>query len=178
MDGALNSPTYIVTNGNDIKFHLATIVIGGFYCNYPIQFEVAQRGIDITTLSIIFRSINHNDPNILSFTSDGYDKFYLVKTATSTWNLYVIANESWTAISIKSIFNTIDRGNVTINTNITSVSNIPSSAIQAVNPILTKYEASKTYATKDEMKITQITQAGYNALPSATQSANVYLITD
>ena len=42
---------------------------------------------------------------------------------------------------------------------------LSSDAIQTVNPYLTK-------------KITQITQADYNALPSATQSANVYLITD
>ena len=165
MDGALNSPTYIVTYGIDMKFRLATIVIGAPYCNYPIQFEVVQRNSDITTLSIIFEGINSNDPNIQSFKSDGYDKFYLVKTATSTWNLYVVAILGWTAISIKSIFNSNDRKHVTINTNIAPVSDIPSSAIQAVNPNLTK-------------KITRITQADYNALPSATQSANVYLITD
>ena len=168
MDGALNSPTYIVTNETDMKFRLATIVIGGSWCNYPIQFEVVQRGRDITTLSIIFESINSNDPNIQSFTSNGYDKFYLVKTATSTWDLYVVANEVWASISIKSIFNTLDRDHViTINTNITPVDSIPSDAIQAVNPYLTK-----------KIKITQITQEGYNALPSTIQSDNVYLITD
>ena len=167
MDGRLTSPTYVVTNGIDMKFRLATIVIGGPYCDHPIQFEVAQRGRDITTLSIIFESTDSNDPNIQSFTSDGYDKFYLVKTATSTWNLYVVAYVSWTAISIKSIFNSSDKNYVTVTPDITPVDAIPSDAIQAVNPNLTK-----------KIKITQITQADYNALPSTMQSDNVYLITD
>ena len=167
-DSAINAMHYIAMNGIENHFKLATLKVAHQFCDDPIQFEVTQRGRDITTLSIIFENTDSNDPNIYSFTSDGYDEFYLAKSATSTWDLYCSEKKGiWARISIKSIYNgtTVTNSNVIITPDITPVDAIPSDAIQAVNPNLTK-------------KITQITQADYNALPSATQSANVYLITD
>ena len=155
---------------DDIEnFKLATLTVAEPWINYPIEFEITGRGHNVTTIQIMFRGVSGLDPDLKQFTTDSYDGFYLKKTATSTWDLYYKALEKLAAFSIKSVFNStpIWSDGVTIDVNITPVDSIPSDAIQAVNPI-----------TKGEVKITQITQAGYNVLPSDTQSANTYLITD
>ena len=169
-------------DGVNKYFKIATLTIVADSAVFPIQFEVAIRDYNITTLQIIFNYSSGKDPTLHSFTTDSYDKFYLKKTATSTWNLYFSADNEWTMVSIKSLFN-YNRYRISVSPDITPVDSIPSDAIQAVNPILTKDEASKIYATKADAiiadtKITQITQEDYNALPSDMQSANVYLITD
>ena len=167
-DSAINTMHYIAPE-MEKHFKLATLKVAQQNCDDPIQFEVAVRGNEISTLLIAFNAQPTVDPTLKLFTTDYYDGFYLAKSATSTWDLYCFGG-TWARISIKSIYNgTIvpysNANGVIITPNITTVDSIPSDAIQAVKPNFAK-------------KITQITQADYNALPSATQSANVYLITD
>ena len=169
IDSAINTIDYFTANGTDKWFKLATLKVTTTYCDDPIQFEIAVRNYKISTLLIVFDSSSTADPALQSFTTDNYNGFYLKKTATSTWELYCTTN-TWSRITIKSIYNgttTMNYGGITVDVNITPVDSIPSDAIQAVNNF-----------TKADVKITQITQAGYDALASDTQSANVYLITD
>ena len=168
-DSAINTMHYIASNEMEKYFKLATLKETQQYCSDPIQFEVAVRGNEISTLLIAFNNQPTVDPTLKLFTTDYYDGFYLAKSATSTWDLYC-SGVRWSRISIKSIYNgttVLNSNGVIITPNITPVDSIPSDAIQAVNPNLAK-----------KIKITQITQEGYNALPSTIQSDNVYLITD
>ena len=156
---------------NDINpyMKLATLTIDHAWEDSPIAIEFVGRGHYISTIQILFSSGQTTDPTLQRFVTDSYDGFYLYKSATSTWDLYYKEAVSYGGVGIKSIFNgsTLQNSGVHINVNITHVDSIPSGAIQAVNPNLTK-----------KIKITQITQADYNALPSTIQSDNVYLITD
>ena len=170
IDNAHNAPYYFNGSVSNQYFKLATLTVKTTWINYPIEFEISGRNHNITTLQIMFNPNDTTDPDLMSFTTDSYNLFYMTKTATSTWDLYYGASYGWSMISIKSIFNaTVIEGvvGVSVDVNITPVSAIPSDAIQAVNNV-----------TKADVKITQITQAGYDALASDTQSANVYLITD
>lgn len=163
------SINYMPNNGTDKYYKLATLKVKGSNVDDIIQFEIANRHGHMSTLQICFETTGNLDPELQSFTTNSENVFYMKKIATSTWNLYYNAGP-WARIAIKSIYNgsaTREGDGITITPDITPVDSIPSDAIQAVNPI-----------TKGEVKITQITQAGYNALPSDTQSANTYLITD
>ena len=169
IDSAINTIDYFTANGTDKWFKLATLKVTAAYCDDPIQFEIAVRKYKISTLLIVFDSVPTVDPALQSFITDNYNGFYLKKTATSTWELYC-TTDAWSRITIKSIYNgtpSTNHNGVIVTTDITPVSAIPDGAIQAVNNF-----------TKADVKITQITQAGYDALASDTQSANVYLITD
>ena len=152
-DNAINTIDYFTANGTDKWFKLATLKVTMAYCNDSIQFEIAVRDHEISTLLIVFNSAPTVDPTLQSFITDNYNGFYLKKTATSTWELYC-TTATWSRITIKSIYNgtvSTNANGVTITPDITPVSFIPSDAIQAVNPNLTKGEASNTYATKAEL---------------------------
>ena len=76
---------------------IATMVHTGAYDNTPIMLTIAQRGnIPIYRLHIRFKNPNSTDPDIESFFLAG-DVFnltkkpsaYIIKSATSTWDLYI-----------------------------------------------------------------------------------------
>ena len=131
---------------------LATLTIDHAWENSPIAIEVVGRGHYISTIQILFSSINTTDPTLQSFVTDSYDGFYLYKSATSTWDLYYKEATDWGGVGIKSIFNgsTLQNSGVHINVNITHVDFIPSDAIQAVNYIFDKiYPVGAIYMTVD-----------------------------
>lgn len=84
---------------------MAQIVIKGTYHNVPIIFTISQRRLNLPYhIYIRFQSINSVDPALESFTHTPTNldavHVYMVKSATSTWDLWVQKTETWDHISI------------------------------------------------------------------------------
>ena len=82
--------------------NIATIKITQTYVNAPIEIAFCRRNDNIITrLYIMFNSVNSTDPNIASFKYVGTsNSAWLVKSTTSTWNLYIQKNEGYDEIDI------------------------------------------------------------------------------
>lgn len=82
---------------------IATINITGAYANQPIEMTIAQRGKwNPAKLTIFYNSANSTDPTLASFAYTSYQTYsiYIVKSATSTWDLYVQKTEGYDSIAI------------------------------------------------------------------------------
>ena len=87
---------------------IATIKHIGTYNNTPIMLTIAQRAaVQIYRITISFNSVNSTDPELSSFTltTDGAwisssARAYIIKSATSTWDLYTYKLMSYDSISV------------------------------------------------------------------------------
>ena len=84
---------------------IAQFKITSTYLDAPIEIEVCDRGKpSLTTFSIRFANENSTDPSVSSLTYRGFGlTAYICKSATSTWQLWVQANGTYSAITIHSI---------------------------------------------------------------------------
>ena len=84
---------------------IAQFKITSTYLDAPIEIEVCDRGkVCFTTFSIRFANENSTDPSVSSLTYRGFGlTAYICKSATSTWQLWVQANGTYSAITIHSI---------------------------------------------------------------------------
>lgn len=131
----LNQGSYVLqtTKVDGTYVFVAEIKIWSTYQNRPIKFEIVTRGHKSDcTCYIQFKNHWTNDPDIESF---GYTSFstdyslYLIKTATSTWNLYIKKTEDYDSISITDFSNT--NTNTTITWKNEGVSTLPEGGIFA-----------------------------------------------
>lgn len=91
------------TAGTTGYVKIATINITGVYLNQSIEMTIAQRGKwNPATLHINFNGGNTTDPSsvTLLYTSYQYYDIYIVKSATSTWDLYIAKTEGYDNIAI------------------------------------------------------------------------------
>lgn len=87
---------------SDAFMHLCRLKINGQYINQPIEICYQQRGLcSNTILCIMFESTNSMDPYILNFRYKGFCRgAYIVKSAASTWDIYIKKSEPWELIAI------------------------------------------------------------------------------
>ena len=120
--------------GSDAAFiKLCKITIKDVYINYPLEITYFQRGSSAaTTLCIMFESSNDLDPGVSTFRYEGEClAAYIVKAATSTWDIYIKKSQSWDWIGFQHWAFPSDGIHVTpIGENATSV---PNGWTQAVN---------------------------------------------
>ena len=115
--------------GKYMYFKIATIKISAKYANRPIVFELSGRGKHFSLLSIMFNSIDTNDPS-LSFIQTNFDTSYWIKkTATSTWEVYGSYNEFWGSCVLHRI--TGSGADIGITVNMTNIDSLPSDCTQA-----------------------------------------------
>lgn len=126
LNGEIYIPMYKHTNGregswarlNDLFTHhyvyvnggvsgyakVCRITIKGTYLNSPIAITYIRRGsVDLTPTTIYIKYVNANtsDPELLSFVYDGYSQSaYIVKAATSTWDIYIQKAENYDGIDV------------------------------------------------------------------------------
>ena len=88
--------------GNSGYVQICRIVISGTYVNSPIEIVFCRRGDHCPTrLSIQYANLNSDDPTLSKFGCIGYtNACYIVKSATSTWDLYITKSEAWDYISV------------------------------------------------------------------------------
>lgn len=77
------------------------------YDDTPIELTLSQRGNHLTyRLHILFKSVNSLDPDIDKFvismdtTDDTAIRAYIIKSATSTWDLYILKRGNYEAIVV------------------------------------------------------------------------------
>lgn len=84
--------------GSDAAYiRLCRVTINSNYINYPLEITYFQRGSSAaTTLCIMFNSEDNTDPTLYYFRYKGEClAAYIVKAATSTWDIYIKKSESW-----------------------------------------------------------------------------------
>ena len=96
FDGGGNSALYC---------HLAQLKITTSYINTPIVIEVDQRSRGYSQCSIRFSPTNNADPALADFKKTGSPQWFIVKSATSTWDIYVRKSESYDRIVVTDHIN-------------------------------------------------------------------------
>ena len=114
------------TSGSAGYVKVAQMVIGGNYQNAPIKLHIIQRDVAETILQIRFANANNTDPALQSFVYQGGKPAYLVKSATSTWNLYVQKSEGYDNICISQFYKPHYDSSITIIWIDEQVSSLPS----------------------------------------------------
>lgn len=81
---------------------LGTIKVISSYINTPVEITLQERGrASVARLEILFNSGDTLDPSLLSFLVNGRSNgYYMYKSATSTWQIYVHKNESWSGMKV------------------------------------------------------------------------------
>lgn len=126
------------TAGTGGYIKIATISLASTtYQNIPIEFTVFRRGTRTsTTLSIAFSSANSADPGLTSFYFVGAGSstdFYLHKSATSTWNLYIRKTEGYDNIGITAYETNFSYIAYKLTWGSSQVSSVPSGAVAATD---------------------------------------------
>ena len=115
FSGSIYVPNRIINKGKACStsagsgaagyYCIAQFKITSTYLDAPIEIEVCDRGKpSLTTFSIRFANENSTDPAVSSLTYRGFGlTAYICKSATSTWQLWVQANGTYSAITIHSI---------------------------------------------------------------------------
>ena len=90
---------------------VATIKVLEYYANAPIEFKIFRRkDLRPVTLFLTFENSQYTDPNVNALKIDSLNGIdttipfsaFIVKTATSTWDLYIIKSEDWDDLSIQT----------------------------------------------------------------------------
>ena len=86
--------------------YAADITVLGAYIDMPMEFVVAMRyHYVVTRFYLIFKNSEGTDPGVASFAYDGAAcNAYLVKTAASTWGLY-IEQSAWQNMKVYELHN-------------------------------------------------------------------------
>lgn len=122
------------TSGSPGYINFAELKVGSSYSNSPLVFEMAQRsGSQTTTLYVCFVNSESTDPGLAAFTFTGNDSYdyYIVKTATSTWNLWGEKSESYDSLTCVR-FQKADQGSVSVTFKNGHSTTVPSGATKAV----------------------------------------------
>lgn len=134
FDGML-APSDVKSGGgsSDAFMHLCRIKISKVYANQPIEICYQQRGsCSNTILCLMFESVNSTDPNIYNFRYKGYCRgAYIVKSATSTWDIYIKKSQPWEEIAI--LYWSYISSEITLDKYMVNASALPSGYITAVN---------------------------------------------
>lgn len=115
FSGSIYVPQRIINKGKSCStsagsgavgyYCIAQFKITGTYFDAPIEVEVSDRGkLSLTTFSIRFANQNSTDPAVSSLRYRGNGlTAYICKSTTSTWQLWVQASGTYSAITIHSI---------------------------------------------------------------------------
>ena len=129
--------TFDAEGSSDAYCLLCTMVIQHVYIDGPTEIVIQERGRrTVARLNIVFQPASTYDPALSSFTVIGaQNNYYIVKTAASTWQIYVAKNEAYSFIDVigcsvygESIY---DDESIRITWNMTNAASLPSGAVQA-----------------------------------------------
>lgn len=120
------------------------------YVNYPIIFEIAGRNWQYSRkLYVCFEGATNTDPGLKNFFIDNQAEYKvaIIKSDTSTWDIYVQKAESYGSVTVCSMYNTVyNAGNVQITFPDTLVSALPAGAIE---PTVIPWDKTKNADTVD-----------------------------
>lgn len=94
-------------HGNSAGYcHLCQLKIIGDWCDSPIIIEINQRNLGYSECHICFKPSSDTDPPLSYIRKTGNSNWYIIKSATSTWDLYVKKTEDHDATYITNCINT------------------------------------------------------------------------
>lgn len=97
---------YFDGGGNSAGYcFLAQIKIRQTYPNTDIIIGIDQRNNGLSEVHIQFVGGNTTDPALGRIRKTGTTRWFIAKSTTSTWNLYVQKSESWDRISVTEYYN-------------------------------------------------------------------------
>lgn len=103
-----------LSSAGDTKgyWKIATINIRSSFVNQEIVIGVNHREYGYTECRIRFQNTDNIDPELVSFRQTGYPPraWEIIKTATSTWDLYLWKTESWDRGRVVKYINPYDDG--------------------------------------------------------------------
>lgn len=117
----------IAGGGNFWYCTIITINTNAQYINNPIVLEVSGRGIPFTLLQIHFQNSSNVDPELLHFTTNCSNRFYIKKTNTNQWTVYCQYTETWGSLYVHRITgNGASRATISL----ANVKSLPADCIQ------------------------------------------------
>ncbi|WP_254555185.1 hypothetical protein, partial [Salmonella enterica] len=82
------------------------------YANHPVEFIISQRSRGPYSLYVMFQSMKYTDPALQEFKNfDPTNKgvyAYIVKSATSTWDIYISKQETYDHIYVLDVLKADD----------------------------------------------------------------------
>ena len=138
---------YQTGNGSYNWCRIATLKITGTYINGPIAFEVSQRQEPVTLIQVCFASAGNTDPALSYFITNNSTRYYIKKTATSTWELYCNYTETWGAVSLHRVFGYRYNNGVSVSIDFVNIST--PTGITQVTPYFASYSTSILTVTKN-----------------------------
>lgn len=165
------------TSGTPGYFLLCTLKITQQYMNQPIIITVLNRGKMPSTVWIAFQNDAGTDPALNFIKKTGDANFYIVKLATSTWQLYVQKSESYDNLSVTDFQVGSYASKITVTWETTQVSTLPTgytTAIQMVGSSTWCYNNDLTYIDGGKIYTGTVTanQIAANAITSDKIAAN------
>lgn len=136
----------ITGNGQYSWCCIARLTITAVYCNGPIAFEVSQRQEPVSLIQVCFASSSGTDPDLSYFTTNYSNRYYIKKTATSTWDLYANYTETWGSVALHRITGFRNGNSVAVTVKMENCA-APSSPTQVTYGGNVGYAASATNAT-------------------------------
>lgn len=136
IDGGTFVRSFTGTAGTTGYIRIATLKINNNYSNSVVAFDITQRGYtSITRLFVIFNNSNTVDPTLATFQYFGSSSMraYIVKTTTSTWDIYLGKAESYDNIGIVNYTQNFGYNQITVTWRGDQVSSVPSGYTQATN---------------------------------------------
>ncbi len=109
-------------------FLLATIKITSAYINRPITFEISQRGVETSWIQVMFADSNGTDPSLGVFTTNNSNRYYIYKSARSTWQVYGYYTGAWGSACLHRILGC--GADIGVTVNMTNASSLPSGSTQ------------------------------------------------
>ena len=158
-DGDTMTGELVLKNGSMVARETGAIGVNGYvkmiqikilnnYANYPIIFEITGRSwTSSNKLYVQFENDSGSDPQLNSFLIDNTPQYKvaIVKSATSTWDIYMQKSEGYGSCNICSMFNTnyvSDRMQITFPD--TLVSSLPEGAVE---PTVMSWDKAKNANT-------------------------------
>ena len=122
LQNTINNKTNVsylgLSSAGDTKgcWKIATISIHSGFVNQEIIIGVNHRQYGYTECRIKFQNVDNEDPGLMSFRQTGQPPraWEIIKTATSTWDLYLWKTESWDGGAVVKYINPYDNGLISV----------------------------------------------------------------
>ena len=174
-------PDAISTSGNESGGYrnIMQIKINGNYTDQPITFDFTTRNTARSVrVFISFAPTATKDPGLAYFKYDGWlsndNELYLIKTATSTWNLYYKEINTYTSVAINNLFTgNQTKPNVTITFPNLRVTSLPTGTSYTASEWLATSSNSGSMSKGDKVKLDGIaTGANKTIVDTALSSSS------
>ena len=157
-------------NGNSAEYcYLCQIKINETYINDPIIIEIDQRGMGYSQCHICFAPLNTEDPYLYYIRKTGNPSWYIIKSDTSTWDVYIKKSEAWDRIRVTDYINHV---NITVTWKCENAS-LPSGTT-AASQLAALYGVDNTSGGTSGSNNLVTSGALYSTTTIATQTANKF----